>query len=400
LHALSASLERTLEDLRQVVFITGETGIGKTTLADECMRRAAAEIPGIRIARGQCVEGHGGREAYYPILEAIGALCRAPGGATLVRTLAAQAPTWLVRFPDLMTSEHREQLRPELLVTARDCMLREIVEAFETFSAEAPLLLVLEDLHWADSFTVDFISTLARRRAAGRLMLVGTFRPLDMALVQHPLRMVKQDLLVHQLCREIALKPLTEDEVAEYLALEMPGIWLPDELPALIYRHSEGNPLLMVATLDHLRTRDLIGLEDGRCCFLVPPERIQLETPESLRQLIELQIEGLTAEQQHVLEIASISGRSFIADESAIGTSVDPETFERVCAELARRQHMVRRTGPSQLTRGAVSQGYEFAHAVYRDVFYRRQPPSRRATLQGRAGAEARDTSLQSAACP
>ena len=69
-----------------------------------------------------------------------------------------------------------------------------------------PLLLVFEDLHWADPSTVDFISALARRRSGGKLMLIGTYRPVDVALVQHPLKTVKQDLLVHQLCREIALE--------------------------------------------------------------------------------------------------------------------------------------------------------------------------------------------------
>ncbi|HVN41544.1 MAG TPA: AAA family ATPase, partial [Steroidobacteraceae bacterium] len=389
-----------LGDRRQVVFVTGETGIGKTTLADECMRRAAVDVPGIRIARGQCVEGHGGHEAYYPVLEAIGALCRGPGGAALLRVLAAQAPTWLVQFPDLVTNDHREKLRQEFLGTTRVRMLREIVEALETYAADTPLLLVLEDLHWADTCTVDFISTFARRRGPGKLMLLGTFRPLDMALARHPLQMVKQDLLVHQLCYEIALKPLTEGEVAEYLALDMPGALLPEGLASLVYRHSEGNPLFMVATLDHLRTRGLIGIEDGRCSFRVSPERIHLETPDSLRELIELQIEKLTAEERDVLEIASISGLPFAADETAAGTSVDLETFERVCGELARRQHMVRRTESAQVRGSTVAEVYEFAHSLYREVFYRRQPPSRRATLHGRAKAAAPAACLPAVACP
>jgi len=399
LRELSSCLQRALGARRQVVFVTGETGIGKTTLADECMRRAAIDVPGVRIARGQCVEGHGGHEAYYPILEAIGELCRGPGGAALVKILAAQAPTWLVQFPDLVTSDHREKLRQEFLGATRDRMLREIGDALETFCADAPLLLVLEDLHWADSCTVDFISTLARRRGTGKLMLLGTFRPLDMALVRHPLQMVKQDLLVHQLCRKIALEPLTEAEIAEYLVLEMPGTTLPEGLAALIYRHSEGNPLFMVATLDHLRARDLIGIEDGRCRFKVSPEQIHLEVPDSLRELIELQIDKLTAEEQNVLEIASVRGLSFTADEGAVGTAMDLETFERVCGELARRQHMVRRTGSDQFRGGAVSEAYEFAHALYRDVFYRRQPPSRRAAQHRRAAPQVRDASL-AAACP
>jgi predicted ATPase/DNA-binding winged helix-turn-helix (wHTH) protein len=371
---------RTLGNRRQIVFITGETGIGKTTLADEFMRRTAVEFPGICTARGQCLEGHGSKEPYYPVLEAIGRLCRGPDGATLVQILASHAPTWLVQFPDLVAREQRGRFQQELLGATRDRMLREIAEALEIFSSERPLLLVLEDLHWADPSTVDFISTLARRRGTGKLMLIGTYRPADITLAQHPLRTVKQDLLLHQLCREVVLKPLTQVEVAEYLSIETSSAPVPEGLAALIYRYSDGNPLFMVAAVDHMRNRYLIALEQGTWKVKVPLETIRLEAPESLRQLIELQIERLSAEEQRILEIASLSGPSFTASFDALGTAVSPETFEGVCEDLARRQFMVRLANHVQDR--TVCERYEFVHALYRDVFYRRQTPTRRAKLQ------------------
>src|SRR5208283_5172510 len=124
------------------------------------------------------------------------------------------------------------------------------------------LLLIFEDLHWADPSTVDLISALARRRAPGKLMLIATYRPLDVALTGHPLKAVKQDLLVHQLCREIALEPLGEAEVAEYLTLESGGSAVPEDLSELVYRHTEGNPLFVVAALDHIRNQGLIAVEN------------------------------------------------------------------------------------------------------------------------------------------
>ncbi|MGO9994389.1 MAG: ATP-binding protein [Steroidobacteraceae bacterium] len=387
LEALKSCLERTLANRRQIVFITGETGIGKTTLADECMRRTALEFSGIRIARGQCLEGHGSKESYYPVLEAIGQLCRGSDGAKLVQILAAQAPTWLVQFPDLTSREQRERFQQEILGATRDRMLREIGEALDTFSLEKPLLLVFEDLHWADPSTVDFISTLARRRGPGKLMLIGTYRPLDLMLVQHPLQLLKQDLLVHQLCGEIALEPLTQTEVAEYLAIEAPGAAVPEGVAALIYRYSEGNPLFMVAAIDHLRRRGLIAVENTTWQLKVRLEDIYLEAPESLRQMIELQIERLSAEEQRVLEIASVSGVAFTANVNALGTALDRETFESVCEDLSRRQLMVRRrTVSNQFPESMISECYEFAHALYREVFYCRQTPARRAKLQLRIG--------------
>jgi predicted ATPase len=102
---------------------------------------------------------------------------------------------------------------------------------------------------------------------------------------------------VHQLCREIALPPLTEADVGEYLAIEMAGGVVPEGLAALIYRYSEGNPLFMVAALEHMRNRDVIAVANGIWQFNEPLENIALEAPESLRQMIELQIERLSADE-------------------------------------------------------------------------------------------------------
>ena len=379
LDELWSCLQKALGHHRQVVFTTGETGIGKTTLVDEFLRRAAAAFPGVRIARGQCVEGYGGKEAYYPMLEAVSQLCGGSERDAIVQVLSTQAPTWLVQFPALVRNQQREILQQEILGATRERMLREIGEALETITTDKPLLLVLEDLHWADRSTVDLISTLARRRSRGKLMLIGTYRPVDVTLAQHPLKTVKQDLLMHQLCREIALEPLTEAEVAEYLAMDSAGGAVPEGLAALIYRHSEGNPLFMVATLDHLRERGLIAVENGIWQIKVPLETIELRAPESLRQLIELQIERLSEEEQRALEAASITGVSFTAYADKLYAPGDQEKFENLCEELSRRQHLVRRTGSQQSPDGTISQCYEFAHALYREVFYRRQLPGRRA---------------------
>jgi predicted ATPase/DNA-binding winged helix-turn-helix (wHTH) protein len=375
-------LQRALGNQRQVVFISGETGIGKTTLVDEFIRRAAAGFPGLRIARGQCVEGFGGKEPYYPMLEAIGQLCSGYGGDAVVQALSTQAPSWLVQFPALVMSKQREMLQQEIVGATRERMLREIGEALEMITSDKPLLLVLEDLHWVDLSTVDLISSLARRRALGKLMLIGTYRPLGATPAQHPLRTVKQDLLVHQLCREIALKPLTEAQVAEYLAIDGAIEAVPAGLPALIHRYSEGNPLFMVAAVDHMRNGGLIAVENGAWRIKVPLETIDLEAPESLRQLIELQIEMLSVEEQRALEVASVTGISFTSHAGALSTTIEQEKFENLCEGLARRQHMVRRTGSHRLPDGTISHRYEFAHVLYREVFYHRQATGQREKLQ------------------
>lgn len=374
---LRTQLGKAIGGQRQIVFVTGEPGIGKTTLVDEFQRQAATGGP-IRVARGQCVEGYGGKEAYYPVLEALGNLCRGPEGDSVVRILAAQAPTWFVQFPALVNRQQRETMQREIQGATRQRMLREISEALETITSERPLVLVLEDLHWVDPSTVDLISALARGRGTAKLMVIGTYRPVDMALSAHPLRAVKQDLHVHQLCQEFALELFRKEDIAAYLAADAPAASVPNGLAALLYKHSEGNPLFMVAGLDHMNQRGFVSQESGACRLNVPIEEIDLEVPESLRQMIELQMERLSPEELRSLEAASVTGALFSAEVSAAAANMDAEDFEDLCEQLSRQHLIVRSTDSNEVP---ASERYEFVHSLYREVFYRRQPPGRRAKL-------------------
>ena len=379
-------LLRAQRKQRQVLFITGEPGIGKTTLVDEFQRQTRAAAPGICMIRGQCVEGYGGKEAYYPVLEAVELLCRASGEDSVVDTLARQAPTWLVQFPALLSNEHRHTLQREILGATHDRMLREIGEALETIASERALVVILEDLHWADHSTVDLISALARRRQSAKLMLIGTYRPVDLTLAAHPLKPLKQDLLVHHLCHEIALPPLEEAEVAEYLAGELGGAAVPDGLSGLIYGRSEGNPLFMVAILQHLREQRLLAEQTGEVRLTRPLEEVAFGAPDTLRQMIDIQIERLSGKERRALEAASVTGVLFSTAVSATAAKIDVESFEQLCEGLSRRHQIVRSSDPQEFPEGTASERYEFIHALYRDVLYRRQSPSRRAKLHRDVG--------------
>src|SRR5260221_1175846 len=223
---LHNSLHRALRGRRRVIFVTGEAGIGKTTLVDAFHQQAARNHT-LRVARGQCVEGFGGKEAYYPMLESLGQLTRNPDGNPVVQVMAKHAPTWLIQFSSLVKAEQREALHREILGATRERMVREICEALEAITSDIPLVLIFEDLHWGDPSTLDLISALARRREAAKLMLLCTYRPMDVVLSRNPLKGLKQDLQLHHLCEEIALERLETFEVAEYLAAEFAGHSLP-----------------------------------------------------------------------------------------------------------------------------------------------------------------------------
>ena len=380
---------------RQFVSVTGEAGIGKTALVDEFRRQAGAQVRGLRVAVGQCVESFGSQEGYYPMLEALGQLCRGPGGESVVDTLASQAPTWLVQFPALLKREHRQTLQRELLGATRQRMVREIGDALETITAASPLLLIFEDLQWVDHSSVDLLSALVRRRAPARLMLVATSRSVETMPSDHPLRALNLDLLVRGLCREIQLEPLAEAEVAEYLAGGAPETSLPKGLAGLVHRNSSGNPLFMTAALDHLTRRGLISREGGTWQLTVPLEQIEVGVPENLRQMIEAQIERLSVEEQRALEVASVAGGVFSVGICAAAVDVYPDHFEDLHASLARRYRIVRPAQPRQFPDGSGSPRYEFVHALYREVLYQRQPPRQRAKLHRRIGERLETVVLQ-----
>src|SRR5215475_12267098 len=260
---LQAAFKKAMRGQRQIIFVGGEPGIGKTTLLDS-FHRYASRYGNVRTARGQCVEGCGGKEPNYPMLDALGHLTRGPGAGAILQTLAKRAPTWLIQFPSLVKPEQREALQREILGATRERMVREICEALESLSSEVPVLLIFEDLHWVDPSTLDVISALARRREQAKLMLVCTYRPVDVILSNSSLKSLKQDLQVHNLCAEIPLERLPEPVVGEYLAAEFPNASLPPGMANLIYRHSEGNPLFMVAIVQDMMKKGLIVDEEGQ----------------------------------------------------------------------------------------------------------------------------------------
>jgi DNA-binding winged helix-turn-helix (wHTH) protein/tetratricopeptide (TPR) repeat protein len=386
LEVLRETWQRALNGERQIVFITGEPGIGKTALAEEFRRQVAVGEMSTRIAHGQCIEGYGSKEAYGPMLDALGRLCRGPQADPIVQILSAEAPTWLAQLPALLTREHREMLRREILGATRERMVREIGDALESITAETVLLLVFEDLQWVDDSTVDLISALARRRTRAKLMLLATCRPLDAEPPGHSLKALIPDLLVHRLCRKIDLTPLNEAEVEEYLDAQSPANRPPPGLAALVHRHSEGNPLFIVAALEHMAKRCLLTRVDGQWQLQRALEQIEFEVPDDLRHMIEAQLERLSVQEHSALELASIAGVSFSASILSCAADIDSHNLEDLYEELSRRHHIVRWAGTQSLPDGSATECYEFVHALYRQVLYDRQLPGRRAKLHRQIG--------------
>ena len=383
--ALDGYFRNALRGQRQVVFVDGEAGIGKTSLVD-AFQRATVGVKDVVVARGQCVEGFGGKEAYYPILEALGRLARGTVGPLLIDILANRAPTWLIQFPSLIRADQRATLEREIVGTTRDRMVRELCEALEGLTTSFALVLILEDLQLVDHSTLDLISAIARRSEPAKLLLLATLRPADLIVSKSPLKALKYDLLIHRLSHEISLERLEESHVANYLAAKFANADLPRGLASLIHRHSDGNPLFMIAMLDHLAQRGVIAQINGRWQMTLPLEQVDPGVPETLRHMLEVQLEELSDEQQQLLTCASVGGQCFTAWSVATMVEGDAAEIEEQFGALAERQHFLKAVGTVELPNGALSSEYEFRHSLYREVLYRRLNASQQMNFHRRLG--------------
>ncbi len=371
---------------RQIVFITGAAGAGKTTLVDVFQEQAGRDSA-LLIARGQCIEGFGGTEAYYPVLEAIGGVVSRVGDNGLAGTLTKLAPTWLAQFPTLVQPEQRDWLQREILGSTHGRMVREFCEALEDFTMNRPLILILEDLHWSDNSTLDLISALARRREAAKLFVIASYRPVDAILSEGPLKPLKDDLVVRHLCKEVAIESLGKDDVADYLAREFAPNDFPRELPGLIHYNSGGNALFMVTILRDIVKQGLIVQREGTWTLTAPIQDVYPGIPETLQQLLDAQIERLSPEEQRILEGCSIAGEHFSVWTAAATLELSPLLIEETCDRLARRQQFVRSAGMQEAADGSLSPHYEFRHSLYRQALYERISTISRSKLHHRIAA-------------
>ena len=380
----------------RVVFVAGEPGIGKTTLVNQFLESLDGRVD-VLTSLGRCVEGYGGTEPYYPVLEALAQLVRGDAGAPIVRSLISIAPTWAAQLPGSVPERHHAALQRQLVGAVSGRMLREICEFFAALSVERPLALVFEDLHWSDYSTVDMLSALARHRTHARLMVVATYRPEDVEVAHHPLGRLNRDLGLQKLCHDIVLGPLTEGAIAEYLQGKTPPA-RENGLAQLVCERSGGNPLFMVATLDHLVAQGIAQSTPDGWKLHVSPSEVRLEVPLTLSQVIEHRIQRLTGDQQRVLEAASVAGLSFDATVVAPVAQLKPECAEEMCEALCRQESFIRREAPAPLDRMVAARTFAFRHTMYRQTFYERQGALRTAhshlriaeELEARCAPEAR----------
>lgn len=377
---LRRGLAFALAGRQQLIFVTGEAGIGKTALVNTFLHHAQ-ETSQPWIAHGQCVEQYGAGAPYLPLLGALRRLCQETGVEQFVRVFTQHAPVWLTQLPTLLSQEQRIILSPSMGGAPRERMLQELVEGLAALSAVRPLILVLEDLHWSDSATVAALAYLARSRDPTRLLVLGTYRQASLVIEEHPLRGLVQELLAHKLCEKMQLELLSEAEVEEYLEQQLGGNPLAAELRPLVFQRTDGNALFVVNLVDYLLRQGLIQQEEDQRLTPELVTTIETELPEGLQQLILKEVEGMSGEAQQVLEAASMAGLHFTAAEVAAAEKKEAEYIEAVCDGLVQQQRLIAADGSEAWPDGTITTGYRFVHALYQQVVSRRVGLARQVRL-------------------
>jgi predicted ATPase len=366
--------------------VTGEPGLGKTTLVEGFLEELANGDPICSIARGRCSERLAGAEAYLPFLEALDSLLHGEGGAAAAQTMKLLAPSWYVQLAPLAADDPPlSRVLAEAKEAPQERRKRELGVFLHELSRQRPLVVFLDDIHWADPSSVDLLAYFGSKCSTWHLLLILSYRPSDLLRTQHPFGPVKLDLQGRGVCREIALPFLSRDDVDRYLALAFAGHRFPEELAAILHARTEGNPLFMVDLVRYLRDRGVIVQDQGGWALVRAVPDLQRELPESVRSMIQRKMDQLSPADCHLLMAGSVFGPEF----GSVGTSQvlgrEPADVEERLAALESVYGMVQLVGERTLPDGVLTVRYRFVHALYQNALYAALQATRKATWSATA---------------
>ncbi len=377
----------------RVVFLRGDAGSGKTTLAHAFLERVRDVA---RTGEGACLTQRTSTEPFFSLLSAIGSLAGtgAPGAADaiVVDALVRHAPTWVIHLPALMQSLDGSELRSRVAGAGQARMIRELSEMLAALSATRPIVLVVEDAHFADPATLDVLEALALDRHAGRTLVLVTYRPSTTDAGIAAIDALKDALLARPTCRFLPLPPLATAAVESFLAARFPGLDVTPELVAVAHRRTAGNPLFLAHLSEDWIHRGWIVEEAGRHRRTVPAERMSEGLPDTLRRMIESQLAALDADEQALLEAAAVAGETCSAALLASVLGSPRDDAERLAERVSARGAFLRAVSAEALPDGTVTARYGFHHGLYRDVCLGRIAEARRVRLHRDVGAWLEET--------
>jgi DNA-binding winged helix-turn-helix (wHTH) protein/tetratricopeptide (TPR) repeat protein len=387
LRKLEGFLRESIDGAGSMIFVTGEPGIGKTALSRAFLRLALSAFPTVRLCRGRCVEQYGVCEPYLPVLDSISELLSGPDGEFVADVLRSRAPTWCLQFPAVFgSSEALERLYRETVGATKERMLREMVDALSALTSAGPVILHLEDLHWADPSTVDLFRRLSHDTRKWRLLVTGTFRREDVERGNHPFKNFLLEVQAHSECHEMALGMLSQQHLATYLDTRFAPNRFDPQLAAVIHGKTEGQPLFATSLVQFLVERGDIARVGDHWVLTRFLSELSLDAPVNVGKMISKKIEALEGEDRRALEYASIQGAEFISAVLAGQLDVDFLALEERLDRLDKVHHLIQTIGEDELPDGTVATRYRFRHVLYQNSLYSDLVTGRRILLHRQAG--------------
>lgn len=378
LNYLTDQLNLTLKGTGRLVLIAGEAGIGKTRLAEEFGKIAAQR--GCRILTGRCLPG--AAHPYLPFQEALGGLVaketkgrselglpgwlHGPKATKLERDIREQpAQSW-------MASDSQDN--PLSRVDAQ--ALHSTLALLRATSAEQPLCLVLEDVHWIDSASLQLSHFLARNLAGLRVILLATYRPEDLSTREghqtHPLVETIRTMRREDLCSELTVGPLGKNGLHTAIEGMLRGK-LDQETLEKIWAESGGNPLFAIEVLRLLLETKSILFQDG---VWKSKEFTTIDVPSTVREVILRRFERLSQHEKRIVECAATIGERFDPELVAIVLKLNKLRMLEALDSLEKDSRLLK-------TMGDV---YQFSHEKIQRTVYEQMSSLRRRELHGVIG--------------
>src|SRR6266536_3492436 len=366
LAALSADLDAAAGGCGGVVLLAGEPGIGKTRLAEELAAQATAR--GALVLWGRCWEGEGA-PAFWPWVQVVRAYVKAGDPAALRHDLGAGAvdiaqvvPAVRDCLPDLPVPPPME---PE---AARFRLFDSLAGFFRAAAARRPLLLILDDLHWADAPSLALLRFVSRELEHASLLVVGIYRHAEVDEGQ-ALVAALADLPRGQR-RRLVLGGLDQRDVSSFVGL-VAGVEPPPELAAAVYRQTDGNPFFVTEIVRLLTSRGRLGQAEAT-------SPLADGLPEGVKAVVAERLGRLSDSCRRVLEVAAVVGRDFELRVLQPACGLDADRL----LELLEEAEAARVVG---VVAGGLGR-WRFAHALVREVLCEGLPAARRVRLHGRVG--------------
>ena len=363
--ALSDAFASAAAGEGSVVCISGEPGIGKTTLVEAWLGSGT----GMWVARGRCSERLAGAEAYLPLLDALDHLLAGPDGAAAAAALRHVAPLW---HAQLAPTEPAQSSAP-----SQERLKRQLAAFFQELCRTRPVVLFLDDVHWSDASSIDFLAYMTTRLRELRMLVVVTYREEDLRAARHPFLPLSLGLEARGIAREVALPFFTSDEVARYAERELPADVVTPKLADALHALTEGNPLFVAELVRELRARagcDAASVED----FANAASSLAGELPRSVRSMVRRKVERLHDDDRRLLAFASVQGVEFDAPTVAAAAGLDLVSVEERLDALAHDDGLVRRAGERVFADGVGASRYRFVHALYQNALHASLGPARR----------------------